>query len=385
MIQKALNSLFKKDDCVIVHGFYGAGNLGDEAILSATLSQISSLKQAQPIVFGRNPARVRATHQVFSVNPDAIYNMTGYLHLPKASVYILGGGGLLKDYGKSSHNVEVWLRWLTRAKSLGLKTMLWSVGVENLRFDKSKKLIQTALETVDAITVRDPNSKQRLEQVGLQNPVIVTADPAILLAEKQSKRRVLRKNPRIVVCLRHWFKYDMSSVPDPAANEKMLDSIAMVLDYAVNTLDAKIELVPFRTTSNDDDRKILESLFSRMIKKDSVVIHNEVPQLDEAINIFSDTDIVFSMRLHAAIIATSLGVPTIALSYMPKVRDYMNLINQESFCFDIEEVDKKCLMEGFEKILNTYEELSEQLVITRSTLSEKLQDNVSILTKLVSK
>ena len=91
------------------------------------------------------------------------------------------------------------------------------------------------------------------------------------------------------------------------------------------------------------------------------------------------------MRLHSIILATSLGVPTLALSYMSKVEDYMNYINQGRFCFDVEkEIEEKRLKKAIEEMMNNYGEISQQLMLASSNLSRKLQLNVEILSQLLS-
>lgn len=384
MIQKTLHNSLKRKGRIVIDGFYGAGNLGDEVILSATLNQISSLQGVQPVIFSKDPVETNRMHRVVSFDPYAKHSITGYLNLLRSTVYILGGGGLIKDYGESSRSIEKILCYLAIAKSFGLKTMLWSVGMENLRFNKSKELVQGILSTVDAITVRDPNSKKRLEELGIQNNITVTADPSILLVARYSKQRSLKKNPRVVACLRHWFKYGFY-MPDYAVNEQMLNSVASVLDFMINNLNAEIEFLPFRTISYDDDREITKMVVSRMTEIEHIIVHSRAPQIDEAINILLNADLLVGMRLHSVILATSLGIPSIALSYMPKVRDYMAYINQENFCFDIEDIDKNCLQEAVEKIMNGYEEISEHLIISSSDLSRRLQDNMRILSNLLNR
>ncbi len=381
MIQKTLHDLLKIEGRVVINGFYGAGNLGDEAILSAILSQISVFENLKPIIISRNPKETSRIHRVSSV--DHHDTIAKYLNLLRANVYILGGGGLIKDYGESSRSIESWLDSVAMAGRCGVKTMLWSVGVENLRFSKSRELVKKVLNTVDAITVRDPNSRNRLEQIGIQNRITVTADPAMFLSAKYAKKRSISKNPRVIVCLRHWNKNGVD-ILDKDANENLVNSVTPILNFMIKHFNTRIEFLPFRVISQDDDREIAKMVVSKMTDGGRITIHNRVPQIDEAINMFSNADLAVGMRLHSVIFASSLGIPTIALSYMPKVRDYMAYINQENFCFDTEDLDSKQLEGSIEKIINNYEEVSEQLVNSCSALSVKLKENVRILPELLN-
>jgi polysaccharide pyruvyl transferase CsaB len=381
MIQKTLHDWLRIKGLVIIKGFYGAGNLGDEAILSGILSQTSVFDNLKPIIISRNPNETRRIHRVLSV--DHHNTVVQYLNLLRANVFILGGGGLIKDYGESSRSIESWLHALAKAQKYGITTMLWSLGVENLRFGKSKELVKRVLNTVDAITVRDPNSKKRLEEIGIQNQITVTADPAMLLVAEYNKKRSISKNPRILVCLRHWNIGGVNTL-DEDANENFIKSIAYGLDFMIKHLNTEIEFLPFRTIPQDDDREIAKMVVSRMREREHILLHSRIPEIGEAINIISNADLIIGMRLHSVIFATSLGVPSIGLSYMPKVRDYMNYIDQEGFCFDIKDLDERCLRESIERIINNYEEISKQLVCICSALSMKLQENVRILSELLN-
>jgi polysaccharide pyruvyl transferase CsaB len=382
MIQKVLNNWLTKKSRIVIHGFYGAGNLGDEAILSAILSQISVLDNVKPVIVSNNPAETQRIHQVSSVNHHNA--IAGYMNMLRANVYILGGGGLIKDYGESSRSIESWLHPLAKAQRFGITTILWSVGVENLRFSKSKELVRRVLNKANAITVRDPSSKTRLEEVGIQNQITVTADPAILLGAKFGKNRSISKNPRAIVCLRHWNKGGVNML-DRHADENLINSLAYVLDFMIKHLNTEIEFLPFRTISPDDDREVAKMVVSRMTSREHIICHSRVPSIDEAINILSKADILIGMRLHSVILATSLGIPSIGLSYMPKVRDYMNYIDQESFCFDIQDLDEILLRNSVEIIVNHYEEISKKLVSTCFSRSMRLHENVRILSDLLNK
>ncbi len=50
-----------------IHGFYGQGNLGDEAILKALLQEFNKYSNMKVVVFSDNPKQVTVNHGVKSV------------------------------------------------------------------------------------------------------------------------------------------------------------------------------------------------------------------------------------------------------------------------------------------------------------------------------
>ncbi|MBA7599655.1 hypothetical protein ES703_06691 [subsurface metagenome] len=88
---------------IAIHGFYGEGNLGDEAILKAILQEFSKFPDIEVIVFSSNPKQVSITHGVRSVHSQGRQSLLRRIGEIKSSyLFILGGGGLLMDNGSNS-------------------------------------------------------------------------------------------------------------------------------------------------------------------------------------------------------------------------------------------------------------------------------------------
>jgi len=339
---------------IALHGFYGQGNLGDEAILKALLQEFSKFPNIKVVVFSSKPKQVFRAHGVRSINSQGRRNFLRRIWEIKTSdLFILGGGGLLKDYGNDSSSLKEWLRLLRLAKRLNVKTVLCAVGVENIRYDESRKLIRDALDKVDLITVRDCSSKDILRDIGVINEIKVVSDPAVLLtninADKIEDNLVSSK---VIICIRHWFSKGFY-IEKPEVNENFIRSLSVAADFLVERYNKKIDFIPFRTTSYDDDRIVAKQVVSYMKHKDKIYIHSSAPEVDEFIEIVRQSSLVIGMRLHSLILGTSIGVPVIGLEYMPKVKAYMESIKQSEYSLDLETITSKKLIN---KILITFEQ-----------------------------
>ena len=87
-------------DKIVISGYYGFSNAGDEAMLS---SLIASLKRTSPqveiTVISGNPARTRRNHGVYAVhrfNPYAVIRA-----IKHCTMVISGGGSLLQNVTSS--------------------------------------------------------------------------------------------------------------------------------------------------------------------------------------------------------------------------------------------------------------------------------------------
>src|SRR6266545_7125196 len=113
---------------VLIGGYYGAGNIGDEAILAAMLGDLRSQRpDTSFIVTSWNPEKTRQELDV-----EAVYwkDISALLDAAlRADLVILGGGGIFHDYW--GINPETYLRrgfWdLTAFGSLPLLAKLLNI------------------------------------------------------------------------------------------------------------------------------------------------------------------------------------------------------------------------------------------------------------------
>ncbi|MCK4529070.1 polysaccharide pyruvyl transferase family protein, partial [candidate division WOR-3 bacterium] len=325
--------------------------------------EFSKFPGIEVIVFSSNPKQVSATHGVRSVRSQGRSSLLRRIwELKTSNLFILGGGDLLKDYGSDSSSLEEWLRLLRLAKRLNVKTALCAIGVVNIRYDDSRKLIRDALEGVDLITVRDRNSKDILIDIGVTNEVKVVTDPAVLLANiSASEINDISMPPKVIICVRHWFDKGFY-IEKPEINDNFIRSLGVALDFLAEHYMAEIDFIPFRTTSYDDDRIVAKQVVSYMNHKDRTHIHSRAPGVDEFIEMAKQSSLVIGMRLHSLILGTSVGVPVIGLAYMPKVEVYLDSISQSEYSLNLETITGEKLISLIESIFKNYDTNSKKIL-----------------------
>ena len=140
---------------IIISGYYGFGNLGDEAILISIIDRLNTEIENPEIVILYTKAEseilksyknVRCVHRM---NPLAIF-----FEMINADLVISGGGGLLQD-STGFTTVLYYLGIVKMALFLRKKVLFYAQGIGPLNLDKSKKLITNTLNKVNFITVRD--------------------------------------------------------------------------------------------------------------------------------------------------------------------------------------------------------------------------------------
>ncbi len=165
----------KKQGTILIGGYYGFGNTGDEAILAAILADLCKIqKDLDFIVVSANPDETAAIFKVRSVfwkDVDALRSAAA-----ESDLIIVGGGGLFQDYwGVPSGVALTPFQWgIPFYHSLGMLAvlyqkpfMIYSVGVGPLVSEEGKRLTRWTFELADIATVRDPESKELLVSLGI--------------------------------------------------------------------------------------------------------------------------------------------------------------------------------------------------------------------------
>ncbi|MBO5797244.1 MAG: polysaccharide pyruvyl transferase family protein, partial [Clostridia bacterium] len=171
---------------VVLCGAYGYGNAGDEAILNAIVTELRTLDPQMPIcVMTRRP---RETEARLGVRARYTFNIPAFCYETlRAKLYLNGGGSLIQDV-TSRRSLWFYLLTITLAKHLGCKVLMYGCGIGPVKHPDDRKLAARILNRrVDAITLRDPVSKEELERMGVTRPeIIVAADPTVVLPAAES-------------------------------------------------------------------------------------------------------------------------------------------------------------------------------------------------------
>ncbi|MGP3610271.1 polysaccharide pyruvyl transferase family protein [Anoxybacillus sp. PDR2] len=355
---------------VLIHGFYGAGNAGDDAILHSiirTLKQVNHQIEIVVIAWSKNIKAYYGDEKI-----DYIYGLDFKRiaqALKESALLIVGGGGLFQDYNTFAPEnlfidqkgaLNYYSAPIILAKMLNIKTMLYAVGVGPLASEESKRAMKWIGEMVDSITVRDAASAQLLTSLGISKQQL-SADPVITLPAADQTNFSLNKKTSlhkyIGLNLRNW-SYDRKSAKKA---EHQLISV-------LNQLSEKY-LVTFVIMSFNKLPSELEKArqLAKRLKGDSLILPYDCSP-EEYKSMCRELDLMIAMRLHASIFALSEGVPSIGLSYDDKVSGLYQELDLKPYCFPIEEID-----------ISSLRMLIEDCLINPQNHRRLIQDNVTVL------
>ena len=322
---------------LLLSGYYGYGNAGDEAVLAGLVAGFRATgAELEIVALSGSPAETEAAHGIAAADryqPGALLRETR-----RADLFLSGGGSLLQDV-TSAHGIFYYLGVVRMAQVLGKRTMFIAQGIGPLKRARSRRLVRSVANRLNAVTVRDAGSAALLAEIGVTRPPIeVTADPALLLtAPAVSPDSPLAGEGRGVgvpsfgVALRPW--------------QGQEGLAAHVADACASVLSGRRALLlPMQPSS---DKPVAEQFARQWHQRDQERNRATLCSLEKGLtpllaNIAA-CDLMIGMRLHALILAAAAGVPSVALSYDPKVDAFMQASGQGEAVYDLAHSDPDVL------------------------------------------
>lgn len=375
---------------IVMSGYYGFSNAGDEALLTAILAALRKIEPDSDItVISGNPAETRHKHKVHS-----LYRFAGlsiWKALGQTDLLISGGGSLLQDV-TSKRSLLYYLTVILAAKLRGKKVMLFAQGIGPIRSGFMRYLTCKVCSKADLITVRDADSAEELVRIGIdRDKVQLTADSVLTLASPgrvQGLTLLERegfdiKKPVIAVSVRRW-----------ADDLETLMELGKSLGALRDRFDAQIIILPLQYPADVEVSRMLEKFIPRGIVEDELMegiterhTKNRVAVLERSLStedflsIISNTQLLIGMRLHSLIFAAVSGVPFLALSYDPKVDGFVKSLDMEPIG-KVGELDGKKILKAAEEIWEKEPEEQNKAV---EELKEKAASNAKKAFELIEK
>ncbi len=308
---------------IVINGYYGMGNAGDEAVLACALEGISKAAPGSEItVLSGNPGYTERVYGVRSVKRMGLHALR---EIASSDLYVSGGGSLLQDV-TSAASAMYYVALMLIARVMGRKYAVFANGVGPLKRGWVRWFAKAAIDGASSVSVRDPGSLRLLEEIGVtRRDILLTADPvfainpadadAVLEAVESCEGRDVADKVKdnsgklAVLSLRPWMGLDGGM----EALSRMVGMLRENGRYPVG-----LALQP------DSDREPLLALSSACREAFPVVSCEFHPKI--AAGLIKMADVTVGMRLHSLIISASQGVPAFGISYDPKVDSLFNMM-----------------------------------------------------------
>jgi len=361
---------------IVLSGYYGFNNSGDETILYAIIAMLRKIEpETQITVLSNEPEKTAKLYNVQAVNR---WKWNQVLRaIAGCDLLISGGGSLLQDVS-STNSPLYYLGVILLARLLGKPVHVFAQGIGPLTNKRNRRLTAWILNRVNAITVREAGSKTELSALGVTVPVEITADPVLGLSAESIKpelgQQILLRHAycageeekKLGVFIRSW------------GDNSFTAELAQTLD---NLADQgwKIAFVPMQFPQDIGVAKET----AKLMHKEAVIL-KELYNPEEILAIIQQFDVILGMRLHALIDAAVLGKPFIGLSYDPKIDRFLEQMGQASV-LPVTELKAQTLQEIIQWAYTQREEFSEEIRERVKPLYQKAWRNARIAMELLNR
>jgi len=307
---------------ILISGYYGFNNLGDEAILTSMQQALHMEHQQLALtVLSANPKLTESSHDVQAISRTdykAIWHALG-----ENDLLVSGGGSLLQDV-TSSRSLQYYL--LILAMSLVRRTpfMIYGQGIGPIRKSWNRRLTGWILRAAKVLTVRDQQSFDELLRLGVPAAKLhLSADPVLLFESPETApgQKILKDlgvqaggGPLLAVSVRPW-----------GSDETWIGQLALALDTLVSTQQAQVVFVPMQQSG---DEAVGHKIREHMKQKEHAFCLPHGYTVEEVLSVIKSCQLLIGVRLHALVFAAITSTKAIAVRYDPKVDHFAKRVGQ---------------------------------------------------------
>lgn len=329
---------------LVISGYYGFRNSGDEAVLKSILTALEEESQRsnitiEPIVLSGDPEWTTSMYGVRSVNRMKLKEVREALK--ESDGLISGGGSLLQD-ATGLKSIPYYLGVIKLAQMLKKPTFIYAQGIGPVNRKIFNPMIKSVFKSCTYVSVRDEQSADYLRGLGLQwNQIHVVPDPVMGLPLPETKVKsgtgavstngatqanqvettsgAHTKLPVIGISVRFW-----------ESDRKELTAIAAGLKKLCSKRAVHLRFLPFHLPIDEQASRFLMELLGDVTSKGSEIsIAQDLTDPQLMLEEVSKCDLVIGMRLHSLIYAASQYVPPVGISYDPKIDQFLLRLDSE--------------------------------------------------------
>lgn len=291
---------------IAICGYYGRGNLGDEAILGAITSQIEKVSADRT----SNDKKLVKIYVIKNKDPFKILKI-----LNKTDLFIFGGGSLLQN-STSSASLFYYLGVIVLARVMSKRSIMLANGIGPLNESVLPRktmtyLVSHAINTFDFISVRDTRSQKLLKEALPNRKIDLIFDPALSLFASGSRGGADLVKIRAKSCEeKRYFVFCPCARGFKSAGVSAA-AVAKALIELANEHKMEIKLLVLNENEDGSVASELEKLTGA-----SVCAPKGVSELCE---VLVSAKFVMSQRYHGTLFAVACGTQTLSLSCDPKI------------------------------------------------------------------
>ncbi|MEE9609063.1 MAG: polysaccharide pyruvyl transferase family protein, partial [Myxococcota bacterium] len=326
---------------LIFGGWFGSRNAGDEAILLGCKKVLErAIPGARIFAHSTDPAYTR---DVCGVEPVFAPQDAHFLNKLRALVrayrsmdlFLVSGGTPILDsrYAGRAFHFGVPLLF-------GVPMVFFGIGTKRIESRYGRWFYRTVLRRAKYISVRDPGVREYLAAMGIRAAMALTADSAICVDSEQGPavERILvdagldPARPLVAICPIFLSDDPVRHYHDAIPGERRQNAYRCLAQLADHLIDSgrQVVFMAMHPLEPGDDHVAIREVRGQM--RQSAPLLEPVDDPRRVAGLLGRMDMVVGMRLHAIVLASSRGVPVVAIDVEMKVRSYMEYLAMEGYC-----------------------------------------------------
>ena len=361
---------------VLLSGYYGFGNLGDELILRNIARLFREIGFSSIYAVSGDVEYSKSKHEgIHFIHRDdyqAIVDLVKQMDL-----VALGGGGLFQDYNRletaglfesPKMGVHSYINVPLIAHIFGKPIAYLFQGVGPLFSEDSRNFTKYTYFLSHYTSVRDRDSVRLLEEMGIRD-VVLSSDPTFLYPLKNVKTE--KERPKVGISLRQWV--------DQSVEEKITGSFTDFLNIAPEDYD--FYFISFQDHDDQNtDSSIYQSIKSNLKRERNFsLIRSKDYSLEDIEKMIADLDFLIGMRLHSIILAIKYGIPFFAIPYWNKVDNLLSETGLDDLSISIKEISGEKIRDKFLSNIPESSDIKKRIKNGMAVINQRLQSDIDTM------
>ena len=393
---------------------FGCNNIGDEAILAGVVKILRrNFKDCQITVSTGKPQETADLLHVEAVPLYGFkqkYPLSGLRpHLKQCDAFIWSGATGLSDYPRMAISI------LKESQQLGLKTVIWAVGMDSklnpaffklsgkklflakvlkaLAFNKinfiniieakiirrMKNNIASTLSNCGLIICRDPESRQALMDCSSKLPIVVGADSALIFNEAN-----LNDISHLDSNIRNNLMGDYEKIGLCISAQRQVSNTELLIHSMDKLLEPSNRRMFFIPMNPQTDFLLMKELQNRLKNKERSFLIENCEQPKHVLAIASKCSVVISSRLHLLILAANMGTPIVGISRGSKIDNFLSQFELKS-TGSVYDCDFDLLIQQTESLISNPLPFKQKRDLVYKSLYERLSKVETLLTEYINR
>lgn len=366
-------------------GWFSSDNVGDHAILCGLIDSLGArFDDPRLTVITANPAKVTERYGLEAFAPKQSPIAVART-IASANALVFTGGTPLYDDATHMTYYAGLARW---ARLRGVPSAIFGISLRTVEGRQASRMLHSIVRGAAILGAREQRSLDAFADLtSADDPRLAfVPDAAIGMRPHDPERgaEVIAAagmdpdRPFLAISMRDFTASDAFQTHhytrglDAAQMDAYVDACRGIIERAVMTHDLAVLMAPMHTNPPDDDRRVMHDVVGGLapeVRRKVVLMEDQLGPRDMKA-VLGRAEALVGVRFHSLVLATSMDVPSMSLSYAHKNTAIMHQMGLDGFALDIATVERDAAVAMLDDVLGRRTEIRATLERTNREMAE---------------